>query len=195
MLGRSDGVLNPGGVRFGSAELYDVLERAFSPPAGPVADCIAVGQTLPGGTDERVVLGVRLVAGVDLTPELEQSIKKEIRARRTARHVPAVVSRYCPSYFHSCEAEPGVGARADRADPGRAVHAEWEASRGASQEGICVFLLLLCPKLTLPILGGPVQILNGAPASSVNAATLRNPECLAEYEALGTKLRAEVAAA
>ena len=36
------------------------------------------------------------------------------------------------------------------------------------------------------------QIINGAPISSVNPATLRNPECLAEYEAIGRKLRAEI---
>jgi acetoacetyl-CoA synthetase len=93
MLGRSDGVLNPGGVRFGSAELYDVVERAFSPPKGPVIDCIAVAQTILGGADERVVLGLKLESGVEiLSPELEAAIRKEIRARRTARHVPAIVS-------------------------------------------------------------------------------------------------------
>lgn len=91
MLGRSDGVLNPGGVRFGSAELYDVLERAFFAPAGPVIDCIAVGQSIALGTDERVVLGLKLQDGTRLTPELENGIKKEIRARRSARHVPARV--------------------------------------------------------------------------------------------------------
>lgn len=37
------------------------------------------------------------------------------------------------------------------------------------------------------------QIINGAPLSSVNPATLRNPECLAAYEAIGVRLRAEVA--
>ena len=37
------------------------------------------------------------------------------------------------------------------------------------------------------------QIINGAPASSVNPATLRNPECLAEYVQIGATLRAEVA--
>lgn len=44
----SDGVLNPGGVRFGSAELYAVVEEMEE-----VDDCIAVGQKLPDG-DERV---------------------------------------------------------------------------------------------------------------------------------------------
>jgi acetoacetyl-CoA synthetase len=37
-----------------------------------------------------------------------------------------------------------------------------------------------------------LQIINGVPVSSVNAATLRNPDCLAEYAALGERLRAEV---
>jgi len=71
MLGRSDGVLNPQGVRFGSAELYAVVEemkdewvltdtlqwqlldRYGDPPAPRVDDCIAVGQRTPEG-DERV---------------------------------------------------------------------------------------------------------------------------------------------
>jgi acetoacetyl-CoA synthetase len=93
MLGRSDGVLNPGGVRFGSAELYDVIEREFAGAGGPVVDCIAVGQTLPGGTDERVVLGLQLAEGTALTKELQDAIKLAIRTRRSPRHVPAVVSR------------------------------------------------------------------------------------------------------
>jgi acetoacetyl-CoA synthetase len=93
MLGRSDGVLNPGGVRFGSAELYDVLEAAFGAPAGPLADCLAVGQLLPGGADERVVLAVRLAGGATLGKELEDAMRAEVRKRRSARHVPARVGR------------------------------------------------------------------------------------------------------
>lgn len=49
MLGRSDGVLNPGGVRFGSAEIYAVIEQMKD----EIDDSLAVGQKLPDG-DERV---------------------------------------------------------------------------------------------------------------------------------------------
>lgn len=50
VFGRSDGVLNPSGVRFGSAELYDVVEELKD----LVEDCIAVGQKIEDGSDERV---------------------------------------------------------------------------------------------------------------------------------------------
>ena len=88
---------NPGGIRFGSAEIYDVLDMCFAqglgvPPEHVVSDCVAVGQSLRGGVDERVVLFVKLLDGHVLGPELEKKIKSEIRARRTARHVPERVS-------------------------------------------------------------------------------------------------------
>ena len=87
---------NPGGVRFGSAEIYDVLEQCFAPTAThaahAVADCLAVGQSVARGTDERVVLFVKLLEGQALTAELEAKIRTEVRTRRSARHVPARVS-------------------------------------------------------------------------------------------------------
>jgi acetoacetyl-CoA synthetase len=105
---------NPGGVRFGSAELYDVIEHCFSfkgghdatrtqqqadsDPHAIVVDCLAVGQSIAGGTDERVILFLQLAEGTALTPELEARIKTEIRGRRSARHVPARV-RYFSSFF------------------------------------------------------------------------------------------------
>ncbi|KAJ7904525.1 acetoacetyl-CoA synthetase [Mycena olivaceomarginata] len=87
MLGRSDGVLNPGGIRFGSSELYDVIDSAFS-ATGKIVDCLAVGQTI-GGSDEQVILFVKLPDSEELSPALVRQIKEEVRARRTARHVPA----------------------------------------------------------------------------------------------------------
>ena len=93
------GCRNPGGVRFGSAELYDVVELAFKPsdslPAQHViSDCLAVGQKIAGGTDERVILFVKL-EGERCSEELVKKIKTEIRARRSARHVPERVSDSC----------------------------------------------------------------------------------------------------
>ncbi|KAJ7638822.1 acetoacetyl-CoA synthetase [Roridomyces roridus] len=85
MLGRSDGVL----FRFGSAELYDVIDSAFC-ATGQLVDCLAVGQSI-GGSDERVVLFVKLPDNARLSPELERRIKEEIRVQRSPRHVPAVV--------------------------------------------------------------------------------------------------------
>lgn len=53
-----------------------------------------MGQKTDDGTDERVVLFIKLALGQDLSPALEARIKSEIRARRSPRHVPA---RVCPS--------------------------------------------------------------------------------------------------
>jgi acetoacetyl-CoA synthetase len=35
------------------------------------------------------------------------------------------------------------------------------------------------------------KVINGAPVGSINAATLRNPECLEEYARLGEEMRKE----
>lgn len=105
---------NPGGVRFGSAEIYDVLELCFSahraglPAADAVVqDCLAVGQAIDGGADERVILFVQLAEGAALTPALEARIRAEIRQRRSARHVPARVSR-TPVSISRGHAHPGL---------------------------------------------------------------------------------------
>ena len=63
-------------MRFGSAELYDVLDETFKPnaPGLPahhvIVDCLAVGQKIAGGTDERVVLFVKLDEGCTLSEDL-----------------------------------------------------------------------------------------------------------------------------
>ena len=80
--GRSDAVLNPGGVRIGTAEIYRQVEKVDD-----VLESIAVGQRWQG--DERVVLAVRLRDGVVLDAALEQRIRQVIRANATPRHVPA----------------------------------------------------------------------------------------------------------
>ncbi len=80
--GRSDAVLNPGGVRIGTAEIYRQVEQLPE-----IAESLAVGQQW--GHDERIVLFVRLRDGVTLTPDLEERIRRQIRANTTPRHVPA----------------------------------------------------------------------------------------------------------
>ena len=82
--GRSDAVLNPGGVRIGTAEIYRQVEKVDQ-----VLESIAIGQQYDG--DERVVLFVKLREGIELTDELKQTIAKTIRANATPRHVPAVI--------------------------------------------------------------------------------------------------------
>jgi acetoacetyl-CoA synthetase len=73
-----------------------VIDLCFSPEttheAHTVADCLAVGQLVAAGTDERVILFVKLLEGEMLSDELVKRIKHEIRLRRSARHVPAEVS-------------------------------------------------------------------------------------------------------
>lgn len=152
MLGRSDGVLNPGGVRFGSSEIYDVLDVCFSvsghsTATSTIEDALVVGQTIGGGLDERVILFVKLPAGRTLGTDMESMIKTEIRVRRTARHVPA-----------------------------RIVQVE------------DIPYTLNGKRVEVPV----KKIINGAPLSSINPATLRNPECLVEYVRVSEQLRAEV---
>ncbi|MGY2171260.1 acetoacetate--CoA ligase [Pseudomonas gingeri] len=82
--GRSDAVLNPGGVRIGTAEIYRQVEKVES-----VLESLAIGQQWQ--SDVRVVLFVRLHEGVQLDEALEQQIRQVIRANTTPRHVPAKI--------------------------------------------------------------------------------------------------------
>lgn len=94
MLGRSDGTLNPAGVRFGSADLYAVL--GASEFRGLVSDALAVGVRRQGDPDERVFLFLQLPdQSTDLPAGLEDRIRKAIRARLSPRHVPAIIMA-CP---------------------------------------------------------------------------------------------------
>ncbi|KAK5259310.1 hypothetical protein LTR40_006223 [Exophiala xenobiotica] len=87
-LGRSDGVLNPSGVRFGSAEIYNILESKF---ADKISDSICVGQRRPTDTDERVVLFLLMKPGHEFTPKLIREVKEAIRKETSPRHVPKFV--------------------------------------------------------------------------------------------------------
>lgn len=91
LLGRSDGVLNPSGVRFGSAELYYILEKEFK---HDVVDSLAVGQKLQNG-DERVVLFLVTPEDKPLGADLVKRIQDAIAQRLSRRHVPAVMEK-CP---------------------------------------------------------------------------------------------------
>ncbi len=82
--GRSDAVLNPGGVRIGTAEIYRQVEKIDE-----VLESIAIGQEWQG--DVRVVLFVRLREGVALDDALRERICTAIRANTTPRHVPAKI--------------------------------------------------------------------------------------------------------
>jgi acetoacetyl-CoA synthetase len=84
IYGRSDAVLNPGGVRIGTAEIYSAVESLPQ-----IAEALAVGQDWNG--DVRVVLFVRLLPGVDLDEALKKDIRNTIRTHTTSRHVPAKI--------------------------------------------------------------------------------------------------------
>ena len=82
IYGRSDATLNPGGVRIGTAEIYNQVEQLEE-----IVEAICIGQAWDD--DVRVVLFVRLADGVFLDDELAKKIKTKIRTGATPRHVPA----------------------------------------------------------------------------------------------------------
>jgi acetoacetyl-CoA synthetase len=84
IYGRSDAVLNPGGVRIGTAEIYRQVEQLQE-----VVESLVIGQQWQG--DVRVVLFVRLRDGLVLDEGLVNKIKQQIRGNTTPRHVPAKV--------------------------------------------------------------------------------------------------------
>ncbi|KAI8716100.1 AMP-binding domain-containing protein [Fusarium sp. LHS14.1] len=86
MLGRSDGVLNPSGVRFGSSEIYAITETLPE-----ISDSICVGQKRDIDEDERVLLFVKMSPGQTLTTELEIKIASAIREGCSPRHVPRAI--------------------------------------------------------------------------------------------------------
>lgn len=154
MLGRSDGVLNPGGIRFGSSEIYDALEKdKMSGNLQQVENWLVCSLKTPSGDDEVVVLFLILKEGknslkADQLNTLESHIKSLIRQKRSARHVP--------KYIRIIEGVP----------------------------------LTLNGKLAeIPA----KKLINGAPLSTINSATLQNPEILQSYVEAGKELREALA--
>ena len=84
ITGRSDAVLNPGGVRIGTAEIYRQVERIPQ-----VLESIAVGQEW--NVDVRIVLFVTLRSGEELTAALQDEIKQTVKLNASPRHVPAKI--------------------------------------------------------------------------------------------------------
>ncbi len=82
IYGRSDAVLNPGGVRIGTAEIYRQVEKLDE-----VMESLAIAQQWD--KDVRVVLFVRLREGRTLDTALEEHIRRQIRENASPRHVPA----------------------------------------------------------------------------------------------------------
>ena len=84
IYGRSDTVLNPGGVRIGTAEIYRQVEQLDE-----IRESLVIGQNW--NSDVRVVLFVRLTDGVVLDVALQTMIKQQVRKNCTPRHVPAKI--------------------------------------------------------------------------------------------------------
>ncbi|ELK14257.1 Acetoacetyl-CoA synthetase [Pteropus alecto] len=85
VLGRSDGMLNPKGVRFGSSEIYNIVE-AFE----EVMDSLCVSQ-YNKDREERVVLFLKMASGHSFQPDLVRRVQNAIRIGLSARHVPSVI--------------------------------------------------------------------------------------------------------
>ena len=83
----SDGVLNPSGVRFGSAEIYSVMDQFKD----QLDDTLCIGQRRPEDADERVLLFVKMRPGHQFGDALVARIKDSIRKALSARHVPSHV--------------------------------------------------------------------------------------------------------
>jgi acetoacetyl-CoA synthetase len=84
IFGRSDAVLNPGGVRIGTAEIYRQVETLF-----PIQEALAIG--LPHQDDIRIILFVILKQGHTLDAALIQTIKDRLRQHASPRHVPDLI--------------------------------------------------------------------------------------------------------
>lgn len=87
-LGRADGVLNPSGVRFGSAEVYAVLENHF---AQKIEDSVCVGQRRKKDIDEQVLLFIKMKSGQRFNAQLIADVKAAIAKGLSKRHVPRFI--------------------------------------------------------------------------------------------------------
>ncbi|KAL7423516.1 hypothetical protein Q5752_001096 [Cryptotrichosporon argae] len=90
MLGRSDGVLNPAGIRFGPADIYTVVESPDFVQLG-IEETLVTAIEVDGGSDERVVLFVKMAPGFALSADFVKTIKDAIKTARSARHVPSAI--------------------------------------------------------------------------------------------------------
>ena len=91
MLGRSDGVLKPAGVRFGSAEIYNLLWKHFP----EIEDALCIGRRRETDMDETVILFVKMTQDGSFSKELAGKVQAIVRTELSGRHAPAIVDE-CP---------------------------------------------------------------------------------------------------
>ena len=82
IYGRSDATLNPGGVRIGTAEIYNTVEKLDE-----IVECLVIAQNW--NSDVRIVLFLKLKSDFKLTQQLEEKVVNQIKTNLTPRHVPA----------------------------------------------------------------------------------------------------------
>jgi len=82
--GRSDAVIKVSGVRVGTSEIYNVVEKMPE-----IADSLAVGQNL--GEDQRIILFVKMAPRQRLSEDLKEKIRKALRAEASPKHVPSLI--------------------------------------------------------------------------------------------------------
>src|SRR5207245_9848577 len=82
--GRSDAVIKVSGVRVGTCEIYNVVEKMPE-----ISDSLAVGQNL--GEDQRIILFVKMAPRQRLSEDLKERIRKALRAEASPKHVPALI--------------------------------------------------------------------------------------------------------
>lgn len=88
--GRSDSILKPSGVRIGTSEIYNIVNRIDK-----IVDSLAIGQIFHG--DQRIILFVKLRDGEVLDEELVREIRQRLKIQASPRHVPAKIIQ-CPDY-------------------------------------------------------------------------------------------------
>jgi acetoacetyl-CoA synthetase len=101
--GRSDSTLKPSGVRIGTAEIYNQVEKLPQ-----IKDSLAIGQNYKG--DQRIILFVQTKEGIELDENLKKDIKRILRENASPRHVPAVILpvKDIPRTFNGKKVESAV---------------------------------------------------------------------------------------
>ena len=84
ILGRSDSTLNPGGIRMGTAEFYQILDHLDY-----VSDALVSSVVLDN--EEKIVLFLKLNHGQSLTPEIKKEVRFELKEKASPRHMPQMI--------------------------------------------------------------------------------------------------------
>lgn len=84
ILGRSDSTLNPGGIRIGTAEYYQILDQFDY-----IIDSLVSSIILDN--EEKIVLFLKLIDGQSLTPEIKKEVRSQLKEKASPRHMPQMI--------------------------------------------------------------------------------------------------------